>query len=123
MTIPIICKQCDDIVGEQEPSFFGSEFLGEYWGYCPGAGKHPEPVRTETVELLGLVRHVSIYYPETRTESSWAEYIGPRSLFLLWLAIRLSDLPKGWLFVKGKQAWADGFSCRGDGVHALLETS
>jgi hypothetical protein len=86
---------------------------------------HPKPVRVETITLFGLLKTISVNYPETRSSAVWEEYCGPSSKFFLRVAIIFGTkrYPNGsydGVVVNGKWAWWDfktGFY--GDGVAEL----
>ena len=120
MSIPIDCKKCGELVGVRSGLGFRSGFD---WDFNPinssdGSGcNHPEPKRTEAPKLFGLIKQIRVEYPETKTASSWEEYVGPPSKFILWLAIFFGTnsnritvnkkwvwrRPKGGLFGDGVQ--------------------
>lgn len=111
---------------ESDAPTLGRGFFGNFDSTvnvdCPGRGNHPEPKRTERTRLFGLMRCISLEYPETSTTSSWEEYAGPPNKFWLWFAIVFGtkQYPNGsyeGVVVNGKWAWWDlatGFY--GDGV-------
>lgn len=86
MSIPLLCS-CGRLIGESS-AFFPSP--DDFISKVPCPGHHPEPIRTETMAIFGLVKRVRVRYPETGTGSSWDEYIGSRYRFLLWFAIMFS---------------------------------
>ena len=77
MSVPIKCSTCNAVVGV----LHGLVNLNSTKSFasCPGEGKHPEPVRVETLVLGGQAVRVDTSYPETSTKSSWHEYRGEMS--------------------------------------------
>jgi hypothetical protein len=133
MAIPYYCKKCRDVIGV-EPEEITAERVYSNKSYstildidCPGRGNHPEPKRTERARLFGLIKQIFLEYPETHTTSSWEEYAGLPSKFLLWCAIVFGSkrYPNGsyaGVIVNGKWAWWDlkmGFY--GEGVDELFK--
>lgn len=115
MSIPVHCRGCGALVGEDHGyaglfSDFGS--LGTFAGECPGKGKHPEPVRTETTVFFGLVTHTKVVYPETHTSSEWYSYAGPKKRLSLLLA--MGFVGSDGILVNG--TWCHSF---GDGYAEL----
>lgn len=122
MSIPIDCKKCGTMVGVVS----GLGLLRSDYHFDPkGQCGHPEPERAETTKLFGLIKQIRVFYPETKTVSSWEEYAGPPSRFKLWAAIVFGTkrYPNGsyeGVTVNGKWAWWNpriGFF--GDGVQEL----
>lgn len=124
MSKPLICNACSDMIGSIEGAF---GFDGIIKTQCPGKGNHQKPIRTEKAKFFGLIKQISIEYPETFTTSSWGEYSGPPNRWALWFAIvfgsREYERCRG-LTVNGKWAWWDfttGFY--GDGIKELKNLS
>ena len=129
MSIPLHCAACGEFVGTRNGRALLGNFDSRVNSPCPGRGKHAKPERTEQIHCGGLLRFVRKYYPETGTESSWDEYIGPPSLKLLKRAIvkgtrRRPNGSYDGATVNGKWAWYQRrgwFSgyLYGDGVEEL----
>lgn len=127
MSIPVTCHECGDFVGVADGmAWLGGDLSTTYWGSCPGAGKHKASEQTERLSLFGLVKKVTVKYPETHSISSWSEYVGPANLFSLWCAIVFGTkrYPNGsydGVLVNHKWVWWDldtGFY--GDGLAELM---
>lgn len=110
MAIPLYCAECGQYVGMRG----GLALLGNIDSRvsipCPGRGQHAEPERSEKIHCDGLLRRVWVFYPETMSESSWDEYIGPADLKTLKRAItkgtyRNSNGSYDGVTVNGKWAW------------------
>ena len=117
MSVPIFCPHCGDVADELD----GLELMasggnvGAYRGDCPGKGKHA--VRESKRCFFGILNEVTIKY-HSMGSSTWYEYVGPRSRFLLWLAILRTDgvlVNNEWVWWKLKT----GFF--GDGLKELLK--
>ena len=124
MSILLSCRTCGDTIGIDEPSVLSLKYfdlIDRISGMpCLGHGKHPAPKRTTAMKRFGLIRDVTLSYPETDTHSSWAEYKGPRSKLLLWFAILFNGQKWSGVVVNGEWAWWSfdvGFF--GDGVKEL----
>ena len=102
MSMILSCLSCGDIIGTTE-CFSHNGYTRDI--ACPGRGKHPPPKRTVVTRRFGLIREVSLFYPESSAHSSWAEYSGPRSKLLLWLAIHFNGREHEGVVVNGKWAW------------------
>lgn len=88
-TLAIRCRYCSAVVGKyDEKDREQGHVLPEYYPPVRCKGVHPEPKRDERVFFGGMIREVRIVYPETKTEESWYEYIGPPTRFSVWLAIQ-----------------------------------
>lgn len=116
MSIPLYCPGCGEQVGSDDGLFAGfhpGSTIAEIT--CPGKGKHQPSVRTTERKLFGLIKCVTLAYPETHTNSSWNEYVGPKRQFYVWLAIMFGG--KHGVIVNGKWCW---WNCKigfyGDGV-------
>lgn len=116
---PITCSVCGDVVGEASGvAWLGGELGTKYFGLCSGKGKHPKPERTEHALFGGLVKEVALSYPETRTISSWREYVGPANRFLLWCAI----MRYGGVTVNRHSVWWEwGTGFLGNGLVELMK--
>lgn len=117
MSIPIFCPHCGDVAGVMD----GLELMvlegntGAYDGACPGKGRHA--TRESKHCFFGLLEEVTLTY-HSAGYSTWYEYVGPASRFLLWLAIMRTD----GVLVNNEWAWWEwktGFF--GDGVKELLK--
>lgn len=115
MAIPLYCPGCGEVVGVDN-----SLFIGFHPGSsiaqiaCPGKGNHQSGVRTITRMSLGLVKRVTIKYPETLTKHSWNEYIGPKRRFYVWLAIMLTE---NGIMIHGKWCgWSSKLGFFGEGA-------
>jgi hypothetical protein len=128
MSIPMVCHKCGEVVGAFTGITMLRTPLDPCWcGQCPGAGKHEKPERTEYRRLFGLIRGITLRYPETSTTSIWNEYAGPPNRFFLWCAIVFGT--KRWpngshegITINGKWVWWDfstGFF--GDGLAELMK--
>jgi hypothetical protein len=115
MSIPICCSKCDAVIGELSSLTNLSGTLKEI---IPPAVvteedgstcNHPKPKRTEYLGYKGLIKVVCLEYPETMTDSTWGEYIGPPERRMLQKAICSSrEYPDGsydGLLVNGQWAW------------------
>lgn len=116
MAIPLHCPSCGELVGMDEafPAGLrpGSSIAKVI---CPGVGKHTPPTRTSIRRLFGLIERITVLYPETLTRTFLDEYTGPKSTFLLWLAIMCSH--GGRIIINGKLCWWDiGYGFCGDGA-------
>lgn len=111
MAIPISCPSCGDIIGvESERNTVSRAMAGISYSdifytshlSCPGKGKHPEPRRTEYFVYKNWVKYVTIYYPETNTDSTFYQYYGPKTKFALWRSKFFGPLRGEDFFVDGK---------------------
>lgn len=129
MTMPVFCPHCRTLVGVFDSSIFAkaglNDFLlaekaiGNLQAGIVDCSRHQESKRTETKKLLGLVKEVHIFYPETETVSSWVEYLGSPNKFMLFTAIILSGCDG--IVVNGKWAWWDfKIGLFGKGVDELV---
>lgn len=116
MSIPLTCKSCGALIGEANGFAFG--MLEPAIGFdCPGKGNHQEPVETHTSRAFGLVRQTTTRYPETRTTSSWGEYVGPKKRFFVWLAIIMMG---SGILINHKWIWWElGTGFFGEGLKEL----
>lgn len=133
MSIPLICKNCGDLIGEESTQHtLGRVLAGGAGSFdsmvsvsCPGKGKHRKPEVSKSKKLFGLISKICVYYPETDTVSTYEEYAGSNNKFLLWVAIIFGTRRRGngeheGVLVNGKWVWwnADlGFY--GDGLAEL----
>ncbi len=104
MSIPLDCPKCHEMIGVINGFSGGAlRVCMSNVPECPGKGKHKKPVRTEKSKLFGLIKEVTVNYPETDTNSSWCEYIGAKKKFLVWLAIVFGT--DGGITINGKWCW------------------
>ncbi|OGZ04779.1 MAG: hypothetical protein A2845_06285 [Candidatus Lloydbacteria bacterium RIFCSPHIGHO2_01_FULL_49_22] len=117
MSVPILCSHCGDVTGELDGDvlFASGGNVGAYNSDCPGKGKHS--VRESKCCFFGLLNKVTVKY-HSAGSSTWYEYVGPQSRFLLWLAI----MRTGGVVVNNWWVWWDlktGFF--GEGLKELLK--
>ncbi len=73
MSVPIMCPECTDMIGELD----GMALLGTFGQYsgpflsCPGRGKHTKPEIKTRRRWFGLIREEQWFWPETWTTSEW----------------------------------------------------
>jgi hypothetical protein len=106
MSMPLYCPGCGELVGVDNYPFAAlhpHSSIAEI--ACPGKSKHQPSVRTTERKFFGLVERVTVKYLETRTSSSWNEYVGPRRPFYIWLAIMFGEDKS--IVVNGKWCWWD----------------
>ena len=106
MSISLNCPSCGETVGVDDClyGFRSKSLLAETDEIaCPGKDKHRPPVRAGKRKFFGLIERVTVTYPETRTCSSWNEYVGPKRPFYVWLAIVLGDADG--IVINGKWCW------------------
>ena len=122
MAIPTQCTQCGEVIGMTERG----DPMTELWlGINSGPCNHPGPTRTETTRFWGLIKEITLCYPETKDISTWGEYIGPRSKLLLRIAIifgtkKFQDGSHDGLVFRGKWVhWNSKYGLFGDGVDFL----
>lgn len=111
MAIPISCPICGDIIGvESMRNTVSRVMAGVPYSdalytrdlVCPGEGMHAAPKRNEYFVYKNWVKHVTIYYPETNTESTFYVYLGPKTRFALWRAKFFGPLGEEDFFVDDK---------------------
>jgi hypothetical protein len=104
MGMPISCPICGETIGSLDP--IGLPILRGYISTnylpCPGTCRHAKPVKKVEKHLLGMVKRTALFYPETSTLSSWNEYVGPRSIILLSLALLIEVICYG-----SRDLWVD----------------
>jgi len=120
MSIPVHCNKCGAMIGSLYGMWLNPYFRGLSTEMPRDSGpcNHQEPQRTEGMKFFGWIKKVCIDYPETETSSSWVEYYGPSSKFILWLVIIFTA--RDGILINGKWAWWDsshGFF--GEGIKEL----
>jgi hypothetical protein len=100
MAIPLWCAKCGELVGiESTEDTLNRMKTGDFNSHIdlPCTGYHEAPRISERKRMLGLIKDVTADYPETGTQSTHSEYLGPRNKAWLFLA-----------FVLGQEQWPNG---------------
>lgn len=85
MAIPIFCSKCDQIVGTTrhiQVARVQGDMIGDT---C--TGRHERVERQEERKFFKLLLRVSQTYPDTHSTSVWDEYVGPKNMLILWVAV------------------------------------
>lgn len=106
MTTDVVCATCGDVIGAMNVSFYRGFQVMSFMKNCPGKGKHRSE-RFEKPFFFEYTNEVTVTYPDHGSMRSWHEYVGPPSLFYLWIAIMITDelfvedRRVKWSFLKG----------------------
>jgi hypothetical protein len=84
----IRCPTCKQVIGVRTPQSADTEEDKFLWFIrCPGKDRHAEPESSFAAFLFGLVKEITIHYPETETSEQKYLYTGPPSVPVLLFAV------------------------------------